>query len=309
MRPASDNLDDLRAAIVANLESFTVALLGEPTMRSASEWRFGSRGSLSIEMAGRKRGAWHSHEGGIGGGPFQLIEHARSCMIAEAIRWARAWIGGDHVSAAPRLHHTTKEKPSTVDLAKRIWTESVTAADTLVKTYLATRGLTLPENAPLRFHPACPRGADRLPAMVALMTDPATGEPTGTHRTFLAADGRGKAEGMARGMLGNSGIIRLTADEDVTHGVGIAEGVETALSVMQTFRWRPVWAATSAGGITRLPVLAGIDALTVFADADGAGLTGAQACAARWADAGRDVRILAPPPGEDFNDTARRMAS
>ena len=56
----------------------------------------------------------------------------------------------------------------------------------------------------------------------------------------------------------------------------------------------PVWAATSAGAIARLPVLAGIDALTIFADADQAGRQAAKACADRWAAHGRNVRIVAP---------------
>lgn len=38
-----------------------------------------------------------------------------------------------------------------------------------------------------------------------------------------------------------------------------------------------------------LPVLAGIEALTIASDDDAAGIAAAGACAQRWADAGRDV--------------------
>jgi hypothetical protein len=136
---------------------------------------------------------------------------------------------------------------------------------------------------PLRFHPACPRGAERWPAMLALMTDPATGEACGIHRIFLTRDGRGKARGPmpAKMMAGRAGVVRLVPDEDLTMGLGIAEGIETALSVMQGFGWRPIWAATSAGMIRTFPVLPGIGALTIFADADGAGMDAAKLCAAR----------------------------
>ncbi len=173
--------------------------------------------------------------------------------------------------------------PATLDLARRIWCEAAPAAGTAVATYLAARGLALPDGAPLRFHPRAWRNAasgPAGPAMVALMSDPETGEPCGTH-------------------------VTLTPDAEVTAGLGLAEGMETSRSVMLAFGWRPVWAATSAGAIARFPLLPGLDASTVFADADEAGLAAARRCAERWADAGRDSHIATPPSG-DFNDHMHR---
>lgn len=80
------------------------------------------------------------------------------------------------------------------------------------------------------------------------------------------------------------------------------------MSVMQGFGWRPVWAATSAGAIKRFPVLAGIEALTIFADPDTAGTQAARDCAARWVESGRKACICTPPEG-DFNDMIRRGAA
>ncbi len=201
-------------------------------------------------------------------------------------------------------------KNNTLALARQLWREGVAPAGTAVAVYLASRGLTLPEDAPLRFHPACPRGGERLPAMLALMTDPVTAEPCGVHRTFLAPDGRGKAPGQAKMMAGHAGVVRLVPDEAVAAGLGIAEGIETSLRVMQSFGWSPVWAATSAGGIARFPVLRGVEALTIFADADdkGAGEKAAMACAERWREAAKEATIFKAPPGEDFDDSARRVA-
>jgi hypothetical protein len=189
------------------------------------------------------------------------------------------------------------------DAARRIWSEAVPAAGTAAERYLLGRALMLPSDAPIRFHPACPRGADRHPAMMALMTDPITAAPCGVHRTFLQPDGGGKAPGnKTKMMLGTAGVIRLVPDAEVTVGLGLAEGIETSLAVMQRTGWRPVWAATSAGAIARFPVLAGVEALTIFADADGPGVTAARTCCQRWADAGREPRLLAPPMG-DWDDT------
>jgi hypothetical protein len=123
------------------------------------------------------------------------------------------------------------------------------------------------------------------------------------HRTFLARDGSGKAPGKAKMMAGRAGIVRLVPDEGVTLGLGIGEGIETCLAVMQRFGWRPVWACGSAGAIARFPVLPGL-ALTIFADAGEAGADAAQQCAERWTAAGREVAIWTAPE-DDFNTIAK----
>ena len=48
-------------------------LLGEPNaaMSKASELRFGTHGSLAVDL---KKGVWHDHERGVGGGVFDLID-------------------------------------------------------------------------------------------------------------------------------------------------------------------------------------------------------------------------------------------
>lgn len=280
------------------------ALVGDaPTSRGRTEWRFRARGSLAVCVAGSQRGSFYDHEAGCGGDALELVRHLRQTSTAEAIGWARAWLGGSVVapSRPPKPPPSARCKPGTIDLARTIWNEAQPAAGTLAEVYLRSRGLSLPPDAPLRYHPACPRGAERLPAMVALMTDPATGGKCGTHRTFLRPDGGAKADGVAKQMLGTAGIVRLCPDTDVLFGLGLAEGIETSLAVMQRTGWRPVWAATSAGAIARFPVLPGLEAITCFADADAPGMTAARACCTRWSDAGREARILAPPAG-DWDD-------
>ncbi|WP_158287546.1 DUF7146 domain-containing protein [Falsiroseomonas bella] len=298
-------------------------LHGEPTHRGRETWRFRARGSLSVEIAGPKRGSWYDHEAGEGGDALALVAHAHGTTMSGAFRWALGWLGlGDSTMHPPerRAAVAPPEPPRggggdakawSRDLAARIWREAVAPAGTLVETYLAARGLEIEHDAPIRFHPRAWRnrqyGPDG-PAMVALMTDPATNAPCGTHVTYLQPDGSGKAEGKrAKIMLGDTGCIRLVPDADVTMGLGLAEGIETALAVMQHFQWRPVWAATSAGAIARFPVLPGL-ALTVFSDMDEAGSEAAQACASRWAEAGREVHIYAAPAG-DFADLAAEHAA
>jgi hypothetical protein len=96
-----------------------------------------------------------------------------------------------------------------------------------------------------------------------------------------------------RKMLGQQAVVRITKDDAVTGSLGITEGVEDALAVVLS-GWSPVWAATSAGAVAKFPVLPGIESLTIFADADAAGLRSAEACRERWRLAGREAVIAAP---------------
>ena len=300
----------------------------EPTSTSRDELRYRGRGSLAVCIAGPKRGAWHDHEAGCGGDPLGLVAHLRRIPMRNALAWALAWLGeaphDEHRPATARPVAPSIARPEPADdaraewsrnMARRIWREAVPAAGTLAESYLAGRGLVLPDYHPddtaLRFHPAAWRNSANGPpgpAMVALMTSPEGNEPVGAHLTYLHPDGTGKAAGPSnKVMLGTVGVIRLVPAYEVSLGLGLAEGIETALATMQRTGWHPIWAATSAGAIARFPLLAGIECLTVFADGDDAGIVAARGCALRWTEAGREARILRPPAG-DWDDATRRAA-
>lgn len=186
-----------------------------------------------------------------------------------------------------------------IDRGLHIWTDAAPLSGTLVAAYLASRGLSYDGDA-LRFHPSCPFRQERHPAMVALMTDTKTGEPRGVHRTALLPDGSGKAL-PGKMMLGVAmgAVVRLTPGEEVAYGLAVTEGIETALAVS----FRPIWACMTAGNMADFPVLSGIEALTIFADRDHAGMTAANDCGRRWHAAGVEVTISAPPVvGADFAD-------
>jgi hypothetical protein len=141
------------------------------------------------------------------------------------------------------------------------------------------------------------------------MRDVVTDEPKAVHRTALQSDGRGKAEisggGSPKRMLGPVAgcAVKLIADADVSVGLGLAEGIENALTAISA-EWRPVWAAGSKGAIAGFPVLAGIEALTIFTDPEEGGIEAARQCARRWQPAGREVTLVIPSGG-DWNDLAR----
>lgn len=307
----------INTRLADRIDELAFALVGAPSSRTHDEWRFRNKGSLAVRIAGPKRGAWFDHEAGCGGYPLGLVAHLRQTSIRDAYVWAVEWLGELPDPAQRRAPAAAQEEPRRAsnedadsrrawsrDLARRLWQEAVPGHD-MLRAYLRARGLTLPTYAPLRLHPCAWRNRDygpHGPAMIALMTEPTIGKPCGVHVTYVRPDGGGKAQGQRpKVMLGSAGVIRLVPDEDITIGLGLAEGIETALAVIQRAGWSPVWAAGSAGPMAKFPLLPGITALTLFADADGAGMEAARICGKRWATAGREARLLAPPAG-DWND-------
>jgi Toprim domain len=194
-----------------------------------------------------------------------------------------------------------------------IWDEAVDAHGTPVERYLRRRGLALPRGAEaLRFHPACPFAGTTTPAMVALVRNIEADESQAIHRTALDLSGDKIAiDGKDRMALGpiSGGAIKLTVDENVTVALGIAEGIETALSLQRLPEWQgsPVWALIFAGGIRKFPLLSGIETLAVAADHDTAGERATVELAERWQE--REVLIFeARADGADLNDIVREAS-
>lgn len=145
---------------------------------------------------------------------------------------------------------------------------------------------------------------------MGLITDAVTRQPLSLHRTWIQADGRKADVDPPRLLLGGhrkqGGVIRLWPDEAVTVGLGIAEGMETALSLAWAFA--PVWACIDAGNLAAFPVLSGVEALTIGADNDAAGAAAAQECAARWATADDEV-FITKQAENDLNDALMEVAA
>jgi hypothetical protein len=200
-----------------------------------------------------------------------------------------------------------RQKPKRTDNDKaerigRLWAAAGDPKDTVVEAYLASRALILPEEiagSVIRFNPRCAwrDHADgevlSVPAMIAAMRCIHTDRLIAVQRTQLARDGikiGRRMSGMAAGAA-----IKLDADENVTHGLVIGEGFETCLAARQ-IGFAPVWALGSAQAIARLPVLAGIEALTILAQSD--------ETTAQWRNAGR----AGTAPAARWRSFARKSA-
>ncbi len=186
-------------------------------------------------------------------------------------------------------------------------------AESIAANYLRARDCRLPPaGSHLRYAERLHhRGGHVGPALVALVTEAAGRQPMTVHRTWITASGKADvspAKMLWPGYPAKRGVIRLWPDETVAAGLGIAEGIETALSLAHGFR--PVWSCIDAGNLAAFPVLEGVESLVIAADHDEAGLRAAESCALRWHLAGREVRIVRPPePEQDMNDLVRKWAS
>lgn len=186
--------------------------------------------------------------------------------------------------------------------ALAIWQLAIPGSGTIVETYLAARGLTLPLPSSLRFHRGLRHTSGGIwPAMVALVTDGADGTAIAIHRTFFERDGSGKAPvEPAKMMLGpcRGGVVRLADPGEV---LMVGEGLETCIAAMQA-TGRPAWAALSTSGLRGLDLPDPVRDVIVLADGDKPGEAAARDCALRWKRQGRRVRIARPPQSLDFND-------
>jgi len=94
--------------------------------------------------------------------------------------------------------------------------------------------------------------------------------------------------------------------------LGLAEGIETGLSVMQACPDLPVWAALAAGNLAQVILPPEVARIVILADHDreGAGIRAAERAAARHHAEGRRVWIAMPErAGEDFNDLLQRTSA
>jgi hypothetical protein len=197
-----------------------------------------------------------------------------------------------------------------------MWDEGRNPRRTIVQTYLEGRALALPDEvagAVLRFHPACPWKDEsgqtiRVPAMIAAMRCIRTDRLKAVHRTRLTPDGK-KVD---RRMLGDAteAAIKLDADDAVTTGLTIGEGIETTLAARQ-IGFKPAWALGSVATMSTFPVLSGIEVLTLLAEDDkkGANAKAIRACGTRWHEAGREVITVASKTGGDVNDAIKGRAA
>jgi hypothetical protein len=208
-----------------------------------------------------------------------------------------------------RIRRRAEDGQKRLMRARSIWQGAkADPFENLVERYLAGRGINLRRPATLRsalvWHPEEKR---ELPAMVAPICG-SDRQLRAVHCTFIEHRGDGavlKAD-LDRAKiiygLADCGAVRL-ASSTPGKPLGVAEGIETALSAMQLFGL-PVWAAAFGGNLGRIVVPAHVGEICIFADRDrnGAGQWAAAQAVRVYEAQGFRARIELPCSFGDFNN-------
>jgi hypothetical protein len=209
--------------------------------------------------------------------------------VIAALRARGVWDAGERRPARFSREPDRVPPPETnsnvmrrTEAALAVWRRSQSAEGTPVKTYLLSRGLTIPMPPSIRFHAGLKHPSGGVwPAMVALVTRGADGGPIGIHRTFLARDGSAKASvDPVKMMLGpcRGGAVQLGPFYDL---LMIGEGIETCLAAVQA-TGHAAWAALSTSGLRTLDLPEDARDVIVLADGDDPGDAAARDSAFRW---------------------------
>lgn len=338
---AAGDLETLNRALAVRVLELCRDILPNG-VHQGHDWRCGSDGApgtaLKIHLTGPRAGWWMNFNLARGGrGGLSLIAAVvTNDNFAEAIRWARRWLGEDHHRYAG-LQRQSRRLPATSpsadyrDFARKLFfAASRDLSGTPVEAYLAERAIdlgALPRRPHfLRYAPRLWHSPSRQawPGMVAAMVDH-TGKFLGAHRTFLGVSPHGivgKAPvAQNKQMLGpaQGGVIAAWPGRNgkawpaIMPGekLAITEGLEDALSLAVMLPdWRVV-AAGSVGNFARITVPPGIERVVIAAQNDptfnaqggiNAVLAALDGAVRNFRRQGVEVRITRPRVGKDFND-------
>lgn len=191
--------------------------------------------------------------------------------------------------------------------------------------YLINRGVSAPSTDVLRYHAGLDYWHDgqyfgEFPAMLAAVTTP-SGELVTLHRTFITDTGNKAPVPTVKKLCPTCGSLtgasvklgRPKSRPNGSLGIGIAEGIETAIAAEALFDVT-VWAGVSAHGMASFIPPSKVRNVYVFADNDinQTGQNAAKQLAERLVREGFTTRILISPERDsDWADilTTRRDAA
>lgn len=284
-----------------------------------------------------RKGIWRCFGCGAGGGHFKFLMDVDGVTFPRAVEIVADMAGlrlpgsGEptaeeraerdrrarqrEAQAAKQRQQEDRDKARRVKTAGAIWRETIPLAGTFGAAYFEWRGLPVPTDENLRFHPALehPDTKQEHPAVIARVQGP-DGKGAGIWRIYLAPKGEGKLQGMVNAKLGmgpvSGGAVRLGG---MAKHIGLAEGVETALAVRALGHTIPVWAGLSTSGIIGFIIPEGVERVTVFPDRDASkirtrddgkgikrspGLSAYEGFVER--NQGRDIRLAPGPERDDY---------
>lgn len=338
----------LVAHLAGRIEALCLELLPQG-VREGNEWRVGSVAgepgrSMAVHLSGDKAGVWCDWAGRPGdrGDALDLVALVLFAgRKAEAIRWARAWLGIDREIDPDTLRierRRLQEKRGREKAAEARKRGSALAlylsaapqiAGTAAERYFLGRGIDWGalgrQPRALRFARELvhPETGELAPALLAAITGP-TGEMVAIHRTYLEALADGSVVKLrsvkdAKLTLGRyaGAAIRLWRGKSakaLDHAepgewVIIGEGIEDVATAVTAYPEYRALVAVSGGNVVRLPpAIEGVILLAQNED-NAAALDALKRTVEGYIEQGKRVRLAVPPADvKDINELAQRMA-
>lgn len=187
------------------IADLAVELLGTPNraLSSAQQLRFGTKGSIAVEIAGKDAGRWYDHEAGTGGAGPELIRHHFGMDEKAAWDWARNWLGDAEMPASWTAAKQAATKPAKAPTSGAGRTVELSEAELAAKVAEIVRQTEVPNGTPAHAYlvgrgiavqpPDCIRYRRNAygshGAMVALATD-AAGDVLAIQQVYLTAEGK-----------------------------------------------------------------------------------------------------------------------
>ena len=278
------------------LMAVALEILGEPTSRHRTEWRYGRRGSLVVNIDGKRAGSWRDFEAGHGGGALELLRHYQGLDKPQALDWLRARgllqdsrpeirqtrvkNAGNHAPA--RKDQASGPEPDVLQRIKRArswWDTSQpipTSPDHPARRWLANRRLWRPElplPAAVRWGPATGQHT-AVGSIVALAAQPVAWavawpelpEMTAVHLVHVDTQGKpaldrpGQDGGLAKRTIGQAqGAVILLGNPQLPEAaapVHVAEGLADALALASRIEGTSVAALGTSGMMGQDQILA-----------------------------------------------------
>ena len=217
-----------------------------PMCGGTDRWRWDDKGGDGTYFCSGVCGA---------GNGVDLVIKWKGITFAEAKREIEGQIGTAPVVVAKAARDDSKAREAMAALWKRC---NAMDGQDIASRYLRSRGIALPPSAPsvlrwigeLEYREDASRVVSYHPAMLAKFVAPDDKSAT-LHRTWLAEPGVkanvAKPRKLMAGQAPDGGAVRLGAASET---MGIAEGLETAMSAAQFFDIT-VWSALTAGAMVK----------------------------------------------------------
>ncbi len=241
-----------------------------PICGGKDRFRFDDKNGSGSWICNQGHGGEHDKAAGSAGSGVSLLMDLKGCGFPEAAKLIESVIGRDS-QPRPTANENVDNEQAARDRYEQMlgyWRagQPIKAGDP-ADLYLRSRVGAYRATRALRLIPQTVFAGRSMPALISAFVD-IHGDLAGIQRTFLTVDGRKvtdlETSRWNTGTLPEGGAVRLAAHDNT---LGIAEGVETALSATSLYGV-PCWAALNAGRLETWEPPEGVRNIVVFGDAD-----------------------------------------